>query len=361
LSANEISPAAKHQPLTVASLLEQAYAQKASDVHLTPGSPPLMRLNGVLTPIVPAILKPEDTIRMATEIFSADQLETLNKKGEVDFAFALPGLCRFRGNAFRQRGQVNLAFRVLSFNVPTLEQLQLPDLVKEVASKNQGLVLVTGPTGSGKSTTLAAILNHINETQHKHIITLEDPIEYIHENKRCLIAQREIGTDTASFASGLRAALRQDPDVILVGEMRDLETIRIAITAAETGHLVFGTLHTPDAPQTVDRIIDVFPTEQQRQIRIQLASVLVAVLSQRLIPRWDGSGRALALEIMINTPGIAHLIRQEKIYQIKSVMQTSRHLGMQTMMGSIQELVDMGVVHRDALKEYALMLGEEMG
>ncbi|HEY8528341.1 MAG TPA: ATPase, T2SS/T4P/T4SS family, partial [Paenibacillaceae bacterium] len=228
MSVNEISLAEKRQPATVASLLEQAYEQRASDVHLTPGSPPLMRLNGVLTPIVPTILKPEDTIRMAKEVFSAEQLETLNKKGEVDFAYTLPGVCRFRGNAFRQRRQVNMAFRVLSSKVPTLEQIRLPDLVKDIAAKNQGLVLVTGPTGSGKSTTLAAILNYINETQHKHIITLEDPIEYIHSNKKCLIAQREIGTDTISFASGLRAALRQDPDIILVGEMRDLETIRIA-------------------------------------------------------------------------------------------------------------------------------------
>jgi len=359
VTANDFA-LAQEDAMTVSALLEMAYEQKASDVHLNPGSPPLMRLNGVLTPIVPTVLRPEDTMRMAKEVFNAEQLDKLNKKGEVDFAYTLPGLCRFRGNAFRQKRMVNLAFRVLSSKVPTLEQIQLPAFVRDFATKQQGLVLVTGPTGSGKSTTLAAILNYINETQHKHIITLEDPIEYVHSSKKCLIAQREIGTDTTSFANGLRAALRQDPDIILVGEMRDLETIRTAITAAETGHLVFATLHTPDAPQTVDRIIDVFPMEQQRQIRIQLASVLVAVLSQRLIPRWDGSGRALALEVLINTPAVANLIRQEKIYQIKSVMQTSRHLGMQTMMSSIQELVDQGIVHRDALRDYALTIGEEV-
>ncbi len=359
MTANDFA-LAQEDAMTVSALLEMAYEQKASDVHLNPGSPPLMRLNGVLTPIVPTVLRPEDTMRMAKEVFNAEQLDKLNKKGEVDFAYTLPGLCRFRGNAFRQKRMVNLAFRVLSSKVPTLEQIQLPAFVRDFATKQQGLVLVTGPTGSGKSTTLAAILNYINETQHKHIITLEDPIEYVHSSKKCLIAQREIGTDTTSFANGLRAALRQDPDIILVGEMRDLETIRTAITAAETGHLVFATLHTPDAPQTVDRIIDVFPMEQQRQIRIQLASVLVAVLSQRLIPRWDGSGRALALEVLINTPAVANLIRQEKIYQIKSVMQTSRHLGMQTMMSSIQELVDQGIVHRDALRDYALTIGEEV-
>jgi twitching motility protein PilT len=359
VTANDFA-LAQEDAMTVSALLEMAYEQKASDVHLNPGSPPLMRLNGVLTPIVPTVLRPEDTMRMAKEVFNAEQLDKLNKKGEVDFAYTLPGLCRFRGNAFRQKRMVNLAFRVLSSKVPTLEQIQLPAFVRDFATKQQGLVLVTGPTGSGKSTTLAAILNYINETQHKHIITLEDPIEYVHSSKKCLIAQREIGTDTTSFANGLRAALRQDPDIILVGEMRDLETIRTAITAAETGHLVFATLHTPDAPQTVDRIIDVFPMEQQRQIRTQLASVLVAVLSQRLIPRWDGSGRALALEVLINTPAVANLIRQEKIYQIKSVMQTSRHLGMQTMMSSIQELVDQGIVHRDALRDYALTIGEEV-
>ena len=345
---------------SVMPLLGQACARGASDVHLNPGSPPLMRLNGELKPIAPEVLRPDDTMRMARELLNDAHWDQLVREGEADFACSLPGLCRIRGNAFRQRQTVSLAFRVLRSETPTLEQMELPGLIRDIAAKRQGLVLVTGPTGSGKSTTLAAILNHINDTRSKHIVTLEDPIEYLYTSRKSLIAQREIGTDTATFASGLRAALRQDPDIIMVGEMRDLETIRTAITAAETGHLVFATLHTPDAPQTVDRIIDVFPTDQQRQIRIQLASVLVAILSQRLIPKWDGSGRVLAMEIMVNTPAIANLIRQEKVYQIKSVMQTSRHLGMQTMMHSIQELVDRGVVHRNALRDYALTLGEEV-
>jgi twitching motility protein PilT len=232
-------------------------------------------------------------------------------------------------------------------------------VVREFAMKQQGLLLVTGPTGSGKSTTLAGIIDFINQTQQKHIITLEDPIEYIHTSKQCLVAQREIGIDTLSFSNGLRAALRQDPDVVLVGEMRDLETIRTAITAAETGHLVLGTLHTPDAPQTVDRIIDVFPTEQQRQVRIQLASVLIGVLSQRLIPRSDGRGRAMALEVLVNTPAVANLIRQEKIYQIKSVIQTNRHLGMQTMLSCLKQLIAEGQIDRTAMKEYEMSIGEE--
>jgi twitching motility protein PilT len=340
-------------------LLRIAFESKASDLHINTGTEPLMRLHGRLIKVIDTVLKGEDTVRMCQEVLTKDQNEQLGKKGEVDFSFALPGLCRFRGNVFKQKRNVNMVFRVLSSNVPSLFSLNLPDLVREFALKQQGLVLVTGPTGSGKSTTLASIIDFINETQKKHIITLEDPIEYIHSSKNCLVAQREIGIDTVSFSSGLRAALRQDPDVILVGEMRDLETIRTAITAAETGHLVFATLHTPDAPQTVDRIIDVFPTEQQRQIRIQLASVLISVLSQRLVPRIDGRGRAMALEIMINTPAVANLIRQEKIYQIKSVIQTNRQIGMQTMLASLRQLVEDGLIHRDAMKEYEMSLGED--
>ncbi len=345
--------------LSVQNLLRVSYESKASDLHLSVGTEPLMRLHGRLTKVLDRVLMPEDTQEMAKEILSKDQLEQLEKKGEVDFSFALPGLCRYRVNAFRQKRAVNLAFRVLSTSIPPIESLQLPDIVREFALKQQGLVLVTGPTGSGKSTTLAAFVDYINETQKKHIITLEDPIEYIHQSKQSLVAQREIGIDTLSFSNGLRAALRQDPDVILVGEMRDLETIRTAITAAETGHLVLGTLHTPDAPQTVDRIIDVFPTEQQRQIRIQLSSVLISVLSQRLIPRMDGSGRAMAMEILINTPAVANLIRQEKIYQIKSVIQTNRQLGMQTMMSSLKQLAQEGAIHREVIREYETSLGED--
>lgn len=346
-------------PLSVKELLRISYEAKASDLHINVGTEPLMRLHGKLTKVMQQVLKSEDTQRMAREVLTNEQIEQLNKKGEVDFSFSLPGLCRYRGNVFRQKRVINMAFRVLSSSVPPIDSLNLPGVVKEFAIKQQGLILVTGPTGSGKSTTLAAIIDYINETQKKHIVTLEDPIEYLHVSKNCLIAQREIGIDTQSFSNGLRAALRQDPDVILVGELRDLETIRTAITAAETGHLVMGTLHTPDAPQTVDRIIDVFPTEQQRQIRIQLASVLIGVLSQRLIPRIDGYGRSMAMEILVNTPAVANLIRQEKIYQIKSVIQTNRHLGMQTMLTSLQQLVSEGKISPDAIREYEMSIGED--
>jgi len=343
---------------SVHDLLKAAVKLGASDVHLNPGNTPRHRVRGDLQPMTDRKLAPEDTIKAAREILNEKQLEDLQRKGEVDCAVFFPEVGRCRINVYSQKRHVNLAIRILNSTVPTIQSLGLPRLVEEIALKRQGLVLVTGPTGSGKSTTLAAIINHINETQSRHIITLEDPIEYVHQSRKSLISQREIGIDTASFASGLRAALRQDPDVILVGEMRDLETISTAITAAETGHLVLATLHTPDAPQTVDRIIDVFPTNQQRQIRIQLASVLIAVLSQRLIPRLNGGDRVMAMEVLINTPAAANLIRQEKVYQLKSLMQTNRHLGMQTMSSAIQKLVAEGFVHQDALKEYELSLKE---
>lgn len=346
-------------PLSIKDLLCMAYETKASDLHISTGTEPLIRINGRLIKLLDKQTLKEDTLRMMQEILSGPQHDQLKKKGEVDLSFALPGICRFRVNIFMQRRVINMAFRVLSTQVPRLEMLNLPEIVQQFALKQQGLVLVTGPTGSGKSTTLAAMLDYINETQKKHIITLEDPIEYIHQSKSCLVAQREIGVDTASFSNGLRAALRQDPDVILVGEMRDLETIRTAITAAETGHLVFGTLHTPDAPQTIDRIIDVFPTDQHSQIRIQLASVLIGVLSQRLIPGLKNNKREMALEIMVNTPAVANLIRQEKIYQIKSAMQTGRQLGMQTLVSSMQKLVNEGLIHRDSMQEYLMGAGEE--
>lgn len=340
-------------------LLQEVVKSRASDLHISANSEPLMRLNGRLVKMNDRILSSEDTIRIAKEILTESQWNRLMKNGESDLSFSIEGVCRFRVNAFRQRKLVNLAFRVLSSKIPPLDSLNLPEVVKQFAMKQQGLLLVTGPTGSGKSTTLAAIVDYINETQQKHIVTLEDPIEYIHTSKKSLVVQREIGIDTLSFSNGLRAALRQDPDVILVGEMRDLETIRTAITAAETGHLVLGTLHTPDAPQTVDRIIDVFPTEQQRQIRIQLASVLIGVMSQRLIPMVDNTGRVMALELLINTPAVANLIRQEKIYQIKSVMQTNRQLGMQTMATSLKQLIALGHIRPDALKEYELSIEED--
>ncbi|MFC5531229.1 type IV pilus twitching motility protein PilT [Cohnella yongneupensis] len=344
--------------LSVDDLLRHAYEAKASDLHINAGTVPLMRLHGSLSPASERILTAQDTQWIAESLLSEEQLDKLGESGEVDLSYEIEGLCRFRVNVFRQRKVINLAFRLLMTVIPTLEKLNLPAVAKAFVAKQRGLVLVTGPTGSGKSTTLAAMINEINEQYNKHIITLEDPIEYMHTSKQCLVVQREIGTDTLSFGNGLRAALRQDPDVILVGEMRDLETIRTAITAAETGHLVFGTLHTPDAPQTIDRIIDVFPTDQQGQIRVQLASVLIGVFSQRLIPRKDGTGRVMALEVLLNTPAVANLIRQEKIYQIKSVIQTNRQLGMQSMAASIQEWIASGTVHKDAMKEYDMTVGE---
>ena len=253
----------------------------------------------------------------------------------------------FRVNAYLQRGSVALAIRIVPPRIPKLEELQLPDILKQIVEKPQGLVLVTGPTGSGKSTTLASMIQYMNETMRKHIITLEDPIEYLHKHQNCIIDQREIGFDTHSFADGLRAALRQDPDAILVGEMRDLETISTAITAAETGHLVFGTLHTSSAPSTINRVIDVFDPAQQPQIRIQLASVLLSIISQRLFPTADKKGRRAATEILINNPAMANLIRNEKIHQITNVMQTSKAAGMHTLESSIKELLKQGVISKE--------------
>jgi twitching motility protein PilT len=351
---------AKKQDISIHELLRAAYEANASDLHINVGTQPLMRLHGRLRKLNGPILTEDDTQRMAQLILSEAQLHKLTEDGEVDLSFAMDQLCRFRVNVFRQRNVINMAFRLLMAKIPSLENLKLPPIVRELTGKQRGLVLVTGSTGSGKSTTLAAMINDINERQSQHIITLEDPIEYIHASKQSLVVQREIGMDTRSFANGLRAALRQDPDVILVGEMRDLETIRTAITAAETGHLVLGTLHTPDAPQTIDRIIDVFPTDQQGQVRVQLASVLIGVLSQQLIPTLDGAGRVMALEILINNPAVANLIRQEKIYQIKSVIQTNRQQGMQSMVASIKHWIDSGMIHKDALKSYEISGREVM-
>lgn len=272
--------------------------------------------------------------------------------GELDFSYGIAGVSRFRVNAYHQRGTVSMAFRIIPSDIPTFDQLQLPSILREIYKKPQGLVLVTGPTGSGKSTTLASMISEMNKIMKKHIITLEDPIEYLHSHGTCIINQREIGFDTKSFASGLRSSLRQDPDVILVGEMRDLETISTAITAAETGHLVFATLHTTSAVMTIDRIIDVFPPSQQTQVRIQLASVLQAVISQRLFPRKDGQGRVGAFEILLNVPAVRNLIRSEKIHQIHSVIQSSRSMGMQTMEMELERLLSSGLVSHEALTPY---------
>ncbi|KFZ42492.1 type IV pili twitching motility protein PilT [Anoxybacillus flavithermus] len=336
----------------VDAMLRAAFELKASDIHLTVGIPPIFRINGDLKRYGQDVLSSTDTEQMAKAIVPEKMWSHFEEHGELDLSYSLAGVSRFRVNVFKQRGCISLAIRIVPTKIPTLDELQLPDVLKKLVTKPQGLILVTGPTGSGKSTTLAAMIDYMNKTMRKHIITLEDPIEYVHKHGGCVIDQREVGTDTNNFANGLRAALRQDPDVILVGEMRDLETIQTAITAAETGHLVFGTLHTSSAPATIDRIIDVFQPEQQAQIRIQLATVLVAIISQRLFPRAQKNGRIAATEILINNAAIANLIRNGKIHQIPSVMQTNRALGMHTLEASIKELVQQGLIARETVEPY---------
>lgn len=333
-------------------ILRSAFELKASDIHLTVGTAPVLRIHGDLKRYGKDPLKPADTEAMAKAIVPETMWETFKEKGELDFSFGLPRVSRFRVNAYHQRNCIALAFRVIASGVPTLEDLHMPDILKKVSERPHGLVLVTGPTGSGKSTTLASMIDYLNRNTRKHIITLEDPIEYLHKHGKCIIDQREVGYDTQTFANGLRAALRQDPDVILVGEMRDLETIQTAITAAETGHLVFATLHTSSAPATIERIIDVFPAEQQPQIRTQLATVLTAVIAQRLFPTADLKGRRAALEIMLNNSAIANLIRSEKVHQIVNVIQTSKAQGMQLMTDHAQELFRQEVVAKSALLPY---------
>lgn len=339
-------------------LLKLACQVGASDLHLSVGSPPILRIDGELKRYSQELLSMDKTEEMIRSVLDEAQYRRFLDLGEMDFSIGLPGVSRFRVNAYRQRGAVSIAARVIPSRIPTLEELNLPKVLEKLATKPQGLILVTGPTGSGKSTTLASIIDYINRSQKKHIVTLEDPIEYLHKHHYCVIDQREVGSDTKSFANGLRAALRQDPDVILVGELRDLETISTAITAAETGHLVLGTLHTVDAPQTIDRIIDAFPGHQQAQIRIQLASVLVAVISQRLFPRKGAKGRLCATEILINTPAVANLIRLEKVHQIKSIMQTSKALGMHTLEMNVKELMLQGLIEESIAKLYLSEVNE---
>jgi twitching motility protein PilT len=333
-------------------LLRAGFELKASDIHLTVGVPPIMRINGELKRYGQESLQPNEIEGMARAIIPEQMWIQFKDKGELDFSYGIPGVSRFRINTYLQRSCVSMAIRIVPTRIPTIEELDLPHILKDIAEKPQGLVLVTGPTGSGKSTTLASVINYMNQNSRKHIITLEDPIEYLHKHNHSIIDQREVGFDTNNFANGLRAALRQDPDVILVGEMRDLETIQTAITAAETGHLVLGTLHTSSAPATINRIIDVFPPSQQPQIRIQLASVLVAILSQRLFRTTDNKGRKAATEVLINNSAVANLIRNEKIHQIVSIMQTSRALGMHTLETSIKELIDKGLISKEIAQHY---------
>ncbi len=332
-------------PLSIDALLERAVELGASDLHVTAGSQPAVRTHGHIQLLdgFPK-LDPDATRQLVYRITTTEQQKHLELKRQLDFAYGIRGLARFRVNAYYQREAIAAAFRTIPTDIRALEELGLPSSLHEFTTKPRGLVLVTGPTGSGKSTTLASIIDEINRTRSDHIITIEDPIEFLHHHKRCIVNQREIGVDAVGFAEALRGALRQDPDVILLGEMRDLETIATALTAAETGHLVFATLHTQSAPSTIDRVIDVFPASQQDQVRMQLANSLQGVVTQTLLPRSDGSGRAVALEILFMDDAIRNLIRQGKIEQVYSYMQTGTRRGMQTMEQSLMELVQKRLV-----------------
>ena len=339
---------------TLEELLTIGKAQNASDVHLTVGVPPKIRVNGHLMTLNSDKLLPADTLRFAEEIMDDRQFDVFKEKGEYDMSFSISNLGRYRVNAFYQRGSVALALRIVGTEVPNPVSLGVPPSVIDLYQRKRGLILVTGPTGSGKSTTLAAIIDKINKNRDAHIITLEDPIEYLHQHTKSIVNQREIGIDSQSYANALRAALREDPDVILVGEMRDFETISVAVTAAETGHLVLSTLHTIGAASTVDRVIDVFPPHQQQQIRVQLANVLEAVISQQLIPLADGSGRVAAFEVLHSNHAVRNLIREGKSHQLMSVMQTNRKMGMMPMDEAIQQLYFSGKISRDMAIQFAV-------
>jgi twitching motility protein PilT len=330
-----------------ADILLEVIDREASDLHLTAGAPPMVRLHGKLTALDYPKMTPQLTREVVYSILTNDQRQRLENDWQIDFAYSIPGKGRFRVNAYFQRASVGAAFRLIPSNMPTLSSLGLPPVLEEFTKKPRGFVLVTGPTGSGKSTSLAAMLDVINERRQDHIMTIEDPIEFLHKHKRCVVNQRELGGDAKSFALALKAALRQDPDVILVGEMRDLETIATALTAAETGHLVFATLHTQDTAQTVDRIIDVFPPQQQGQVRVQLSVSLQGIVTQQLLPRADGNGRVVAAEVLVPTPGVRNLIREGKTHQLYSALQTGAQFGMQTMDTSLAQLVREGRITRE--------------
>lgn len=335
-------------------LLKKAVTRKASDLHITVGLPPMIRVNGKLIPLDEQKLFPSDTQQLFSQIATKAQQKRFNKERDLDFSYAIHGLAGFRFNVFYQRGSIAIVVRLIAEKVPSLEELRHPDIIRQLCQKTRGLILVTGPTGSGKSTTLAAMINEINKERSCHIITLEDPIEYLHRHNRSIVNQREVFTDAHSFSSALRAALREDPDVILVGEMRDIETIGIAITAAETGHLVLASLHTGDAPQTVDRIVDAFPSNQQQQIRTQLSMSLQGIISQQLITKTDATGRIAALEIMIATSAIKNLIREGRTHQISSSIQTGSKIGMQSMDMALRDLYRIGMISYDEALTHAV-------
>lgn len=338
--------------LEIQELLQLVFDRAASDLHLKAGQPPIIRVAGKLIKSTLSPLTKDEVQRLIFSIITSDQRKQLEQTYELDCSFGLDGIGRFRVNVYKDRGSYAAALRVVASRIPSLDELNLPPIVKEITQKPRGLILITGATGQGKSTTLASMIDWINENRSEHILTIEDPIEFIHQNKRSVLSQRELGQDTKSFANALKAALREDPDVILVGEMRDLDTIHLALTAAETGHLVFGTVHTSSAAQSIDRVIDVFPPDQQQQIRIMLSNGLVAIVSQTLLPRLQESaggnpvtkGRVLAAEVLVNTPAIANLIRESKTPQIYSTMQMGGALGMQTLEASLAGLVKNGLI-----------------
>jgi twitching motility protein PilT len=334
-------------PLDLRALLVQAKQQGASDLHLSSGQPPLLRLHGAMTKLQMPPVTAEELKESLFGLISAESRKTFESRLDLDFGLEIPGVARFRANLFMQRRGPGAVFRLIPNKIMTLEDLNLPKVLKTLCSKEKGLVVVTGPTGSGKSTTLAAMVDHVNESRSAHIITIEDPIEFVHESKRCLINQREVGRDTVSFATALRAALREDPDIILVGELRDLETTSLAISAAETGHLVFATLHTNSAAKTIDRIIDIYPGDQQQQVRTMLSESLLAVVAQTLVPTAAGNGRVAAIEILIGVPAIRHLIREDKVAQIQSMIQTGSQFGMQTLDQCLKELANTKVITKE--------------
>lgn len=347
-------------------LLLLTVKEKASDLHLTENSPPVLRIDGSLVFIDKPPLTRDDLKKMIYAVLTDGQIKKFEEEKELDFSLALTGMDRFRVNVHIQRGSIEAAMRRISIYIPTMEELNLPPVIAEMARKPNGLVLLTGPTGTGKTTTLASMINLINAERAVVITCIEDPIEYLHSNRRSIIKQREVYRDTNSFAEALKRCLRQDPDVIVVGEMRDLETISTALTAAETGHLVLATLHTPDAPQTIERIIDVFPPYQQQQVRLQLAAALQGVISQQLIPRATGKGRILCAEVMIATPGVRNMVRERQTEQIRTAIQTGAAFGMKTMDKSLKDLCDKGLItyetalsHVRNLEEFKSMMGKK--
>jgi len=332
------APAAA-QGVNLRSLLEEMIERDASDLHITAGERPKLRIDGdIQSSNIEVVLSPKDTLQLAYSVLTENQKKRFEMDDELDFSFGIQNLARFRGNCFKQRGCVSMVIRQIPFNIKTFQDLGLPAVIAKMAEKPRGLVLVTGPTGSGKSTTLAAMIDKINRERRGHIITVEDPIEFIHRHQGCIVNQREVGTDTKSFQNALKYALREDPDVILVGEMRDLDTIQSALTIAETGHLAFATLHTNSAAEAINRIIDVFPSHQQSQVRAQLAFVLEGIVTQTLLPKAKGRGRAMAAEILVVTPAIRALIRDDKVHQIYSLMQSGKKYGMQTLNDALYQL-----------------------